>query len=191
MIFYNANITPFVGYSNDSGNTIVRDTFIDIINSINYMEIENGEGFYIASTPSGTFINSNSDKNWTKIDKMNFRNNSFYSRKTGFAIENSSNLNTLKIFNYSNEFNIGINRNAISQNTISIYPNPTQNILNIQANEALLKNNTNVQVINANGQLFTVKLNNSQIDISHLAQGFYCLIINSENENYMLNFVKE
>lgn len=191
MIFYNELVTPFVGYTNDSGNTIVRDTFIDIITSINYLELENGDGFYVVCTPSGTYINTNADKNWTKLDQMNFNKVFFSNRKNGFAVENGSNLNDLKLFKYSGEFNIGLLENIAIPNTISVFPNPAKSILNIDVEQGILEKATSMKVVSVNGQIFNLHGINKTIDISSLKQGVYCLIINSEKGVYKINFVKE
>jgi len=106
---------------------------------------------------------------------------------TGFMYKDS--LYILK--NLPCDYSSGMNELMAGNHTISLFPNPSKNILNIQADEKKLKSIINIQIVNANGQNFAAKTKNSQIDISQLTQGLYFLIVNTENGNYKLSFVKE
>ncbi|RZN78715.1 MAG: T9SS type A sorting domain-containing protein, partial [Winogradskyella sp.] len=70
--------------------------------------------------------------------------------------------------------------------TLSIYPNPTNQILNIQG----LKTSENIEVYNISGQkLFTktIDLSKNTIDVSQLSAGLYFLKINDES----IKFIKQ
>jgi hypothetical protein len=165
--------------------------------SLEYAKPTNNKaGFYIlnysiSSIIKGTAYSKDNGQTWVdNIDNTYLQTIDFYDAENGVACSGADANLTSKIY-YFTGLPTAINDENHNITSISIYPNPTQNILNLQADESLLKDITDIQIINSNGQMFTVKPNNSQIDIRHLAQGFYCLIINSENGNYKLNFVKD
>ena len=72
---------------------------------------------------------------------------------------------------YSTFENIG----EVSENGISIYPNPAHDIINIITEEAVIS----VEIIDISGKI-VAQTTNSSIDISHLHKGFYLVKINTE-----------
>ncbi len=70
-----------------------------------------------------------------------------------------------------------------------IYPNPTTNILNIDASTPI----TNVEIINILGQVIISKRETtiSQIDVSELSTGNYFIKVTSDNNTDVLQFVKK
>ena len=70
-----------------------------------------------------------------------------------------------------------------------IYPNPTTNILNINASTPI----TNVEIINILGQVLMSKSDTTilQIDVSELSIGNYFIKVTSENNTDVLQFVKK
>ncbi|KAA5533682.1 T9SS type A sorting domain-containing protein [Taibaiella lutea] len=85
---------------------------------------------------------------------------------------------------YSNLVSAFIN----TKQSVSIYPNPVNTILNIRT-----ENTSAVYIYNAAGQLVLTKTidgqNNTGIDVSHLANGIYSLRIGDENEILIKNFI--
>ena len=81
--------------------------------------------------------------------------------------------------------------------TVSIYPNPVENVLNIEiANNNDAK--TTFKIISIVGQVFCTKpvdcnksATHSTIDISTLPQGVYLLEVTSENGKVVSKFVKQ
>ncbi len=78
---------------------------------------------------------------------------------------------------YENLSPLGVNENALTN--FSIYPNPTNGILNIQSQ----KNTVQIDVINSLGQLVLTNTEKSSIDMATLAKGLYILKIIDENGN--------
>ena len=76
---------------------------------------------------------------------------------------------------------VGINENSISSNNLSIYPNPTSNILNIKMNAS---NTATAKLININGQVvYTENVANkinATINMNAFAKGIYTLQIVSD-----------
>jgi len=72
--------------------------------------------------------------------------------------------------------------------SISIYPNPVQNILNVNASKEVLK----IEVFNILGQKMLSKENSSTVDISNLNKGVYITKIFQENDVISTKrFIKE
>ncbi|MGB3453520.1 MAG: T9SS type A sorting domain-containing protein [Moheibacter sp.] len=66
-----------------------------------------------------------------------------------------------------------------NRTNFTIYPNPTNGLLNIQSNEKIIK----IEVMNLLGQTLLNFSNADKIDISHLSKGIYLLKIRDIEEN--------
>ncbi|GAB4158542.1 MAG: hypothetical protein Tsb0033_11900 [Winogradskyella sp.] len=78
-----------------------------------------------------------------------------------------------------------------NQNTVSIYPNPANTVLNINFSDNLISDETVMSIYNIRGQLIksiskTTDSNFSKINISDLNSGFYILRIDSEGGKKIL-----
>ncbi len=85
------------------------------------------------------------------------------------------------LFLQENEFNFNLN----------IYPNPTQNILNITQNS---NSKLSIEIMNIEGRLihsFTSSEKNIQKDVSGFANGMYFINVKSETGNAIYKLVKE
>ena len=80
----------------------------------------------------------------------------------------------------------GINE-VTSENTLSIYPNPAQNILNIEN----VKNNAEVSIIDISGKTVMSIRSTKNIDISNLAKGMYCVKVIDNKTVIVKRFIKE
>jgi chitodextrinase len=73
--------------------------------------------------------------------------------------------------------------------TISLYPNPTREVLNVETNSA---STLNYSVINYLGQVIkTGKIENNLINVSHLNSGIYILEVNDGQKSVTKKFIKE
>lgn len=72
----------------------------------------------------------------------------------------------------------------------SIYPNPTNNILNIIGN-GIVPNSTQINVYNTLGQIVLSTSYTNQIDISSLSSGLYFLNIKYNSNNKILKIIKQ
>lgn len=74
-----------------------------------------------------------------------------------------------------------------NMNELSIYPNPTNNLLNIQSSTQI----QSVEVLNIQGQLVIKEGNVNQINVSSLTNGVYMIRIATDNGVKVQKFVKE
>lgn len=76
----------------------------------------------------------------------------------------------------TNGNSVGIPSNPAQQNTVSVYPNPAQDFINIQCDEI---NSINIHIYDVSGKLMkTIEINNQQLNtlnISDLQNGLYYL----------------
>ena len=78
---------------------------------------------------------------------------------------------------------------SLAQEGLVIYPNPTANILNLDAATPI----SNVEIVNVLGQVLVSKSSNStisNIDVSALSIGNYFIKVTSENNTKVLQFLK-
>lgn len=81
-----------------------------------------------------------------------------------------------------------VEENPSLENTLLIYPNPVQDILNITTDEKIEQ----VQVVNLSGKiLLTVAEGNTAIDVGHLKSGVYLVKIQTAKNSFIRKFEKE
>jgi hypothetical protein len=80
---------------------------------------------------------------------------------------------------------VGIKNKTLVQSSISVFPNPAINEINIKASEKI----KTVSIINQQGKVFT-KSTQQNINIENLAAGIYYAIIETEKEKVTKKFVK-
>ena len=75
-----------------------------------------------------------------------------------------------------------------SLNTVSVYPNPTKNVLNISG----IDNLQSYRIFNLLGKeiLAKTEIQNNSIDVSNLKKGVYFITIKDENNTYTKKFIK-
>ncbi len=164
-------------------------TFKDIV-TISFAKSfdKDKSGYLIAGTSQGAIYSSDKGRTWKNFDYSPHKFLTFYDRNNGLSYSPRNN-GGLGLRLFTGEF-LNINRSP-SPLAISVFPNPTQNILNINIEDDILKKTIGIQVVSVNGQVFNLLGINKTIDISYLKQGVYCLVINSEKGVYKINFVKE
>ncbi|MFD1552062.1 hypothetical protein DNU06_00820 [Putridiphycobacter roseus] len=92
------------------------------------------------------------------------------------------------IIKFSTVANAGI-KDLGENSAIKLYPNPVQNLLNIELPEEKIKQ---VAVYSISGQLVKpIFINNNTIDVSALKAGIYILTIKTETAVYTNRFVKQ
>jgi len=102
---------------------------------------------------------------------------------TTCAIGNFSEVYTLTV-----EGVLGLNDQSIEG--LVIYPNPTANILNLDAATPI----SNVEIVNVLGQVLIFESSNStisNIDVSALSKGTYFIKVTSDNNAKVLQFLKK
>ncbi|MGB3464913.1 MAG: GEVED domain-containing protein, partial [Cyclobacteriaceae bacterium] len=116
--------------------------------------------------------------------KLRFRGTTGSSWQSDMAIDNISFNATL-----ANSLNTILEENIAEAFTVEVYPIPaTGNILNVQGNRESLQ----YQIVSVSGQQMSFgKVENSQIDISRLANGVYMLKVVSGVESKNIRFIKK
>lgn len=82
----------------------------------------------------------------------------------------------------------------LSENTIIIYPNPTEGILKIEIKERGQTGNQSITVYDSNGGLIrntAITSSITEIDLSNCANGIYVLIISYNNETSTWKILKK
>lgn len=80
---------------------------------------------------------------------------------------------------------VGIKNTALVQSSISIFPNPTVNEINIKASEKI----KTISIVDQHGKVFT-KTTQQKINVEDLASGTYYAIIETEKEKVTKRFIK-
>ncbi len=77
----------------------------------------------------------------------------------------------------------------------SVFPNPSNNTINILTGNNFNEKNIGLQLLNSMGQIVykssDEKFSQKTIDISKLSVGLYFLVVNTEKENYTIKVVKQ
>jgi hypothetical protein len=80
---------------------------------------------------------------------------------------------------------VGIEEDILSENEISIYPNPASTILNIEANV-----NYSMLLVDVMGNIIVDQKADTQLDVSHLKTGVYFIQFSGDKFSKILKFVK-
>ncbi|WP_291122729.1 T9SS-dependent choice-of-anchor J family protein [Empedobacter sp. UBA7620] len=101
-------------------------------------------------------------------------------------------------YDVSDQFRIGIDNVSVeaatlavseaSKTKVSVYPNPTSDVLNIKS----LENVKSVEIFDLTGKKANIViLNNGVVDVRNLAKGAYILKVNSDNGSTSHKFIKK
>jgi|GEM_PF-6534775 len=78
---------------------------------------------------------------------------------------------------------------VLEKKVISVFPNPAVSKIQLALTSGL---SSNVQIFNQTGSLVAeVSYNGEAIDVSHLKNGFYFMLISVKNESFSANFIKQ
>ncbi len=93
-------------------------------------------------------------------------------------------------YNYNSTITLGTNQYEIANTTITVFPNPTTSILNIDFSNAVTIDK--VVVVDATGKtVLQQNQNTSQINVENLTAGLYIIEAFSGNEKFTSKFVKK
>jgi hypothetical protein len=134
-----------------------------------------------------SYFSLDSGATWKTMENFNSINNvDFFNAEIGIA----SSLNTDNRIMYFEGLPTSIKR-IDSRNTISVYPNPATNKLNLVF-EGNMPKNLIANIFDSKGSLVKSEtIIDNEINITNLAQGLYLLSIESEGKRYNSKFVKE
>jgi hypothetical protein len=132
----------------------------------------------IIAVPEGTAFTNEAGSSPTSLGGVNY-----YS----ITLDNEYNIDS---FNYMDDFFVlepiaGVNDNAAFE--FSIFPNPSNGIINIQSEIAIEELN----IYSLQGILIESKMNIDRIDISHLSSGIYFIEALSEKRKSVQKLIKK
>ena len=152
---------------------------------------------YICTTKSGLVYATNTNSNSftiTPVTSYPFRN----PQKVFF---NPYNINEVWVTSFGNGIKMGttniptaISENNFNNNEFTIYPNPTNNILNIVLSENIDVNKIIIyDVTGKEIKSVSIKINSKDIqtDVSSLPKGIYLLTLQSDKMKYSKTFIVE
>ncbi|WP_187478085.1 T9SS type A sorting domain-containing protein [Amniculibacterium sp. G2-70] len=109
---------------------------------------------------------------------------------TGNTVANQSGFDDI-IVKFSNATLLGVDdlkdNASIENQLISVYPNPTTDILNIKTKDKL----KSVSVFDMSGKKMDVKLNGTSVDVKALRSGAYMISVETNKESQSLKFIKK
>lgn len=140
-------------------------------------------------------------QNWTTVSHTVYINAGTYNFGI-FAQTGGWNINWWQITQQSNaaartsaelEGTAILTSNTLEQSaSINVFPNPAQDVLNVQLPESYDAGSGEARIINSTGKvLLKGKLNNGQLNISKLPQGLYTIQIGSGETIISQRFIKE
>lgn len=97
-----------------------------------------------------------------------------------------TNTEITQLFNETNPITTSVNETQMENNSIKIYPNPTNSILNVE-----VKEQTQISIVNILGEIVKIEpiSGSSKLDISNLNAGVY--FIRDSNTRKAVKFIKE
>jgi photosystem II stability/assembly factor-like uncharacterized protein len=166
-----------------------------------------GAMHYIPNTPStyimtghnnfgsgapGTYITYNSGRNWAQLDNTRILSLSFNSKGQGLgACCNNTWFGTAgRLFRWA--FQLPVSTAELSNNIFfSINPNPTQDVLNLQFEDALNVDAFDARISDVAGKVvFQTKTSDKQLIIKHLQSGIYFLTVKIKDKIGVVKFIK-
>ncbi|MFZ1688283.1 MAG: T9SS type A sorting domain-containing protein [Flavobacteriales bacterium] len=90
--------------------------------------------------------------------------------------------------------NTGINDTAADEDALSIFPNPTTGLVTLRHPGSTIGSKMDVRVMDALGNVVltsVLKATESQLDLSHLPSGFYCVLTGTDGEVLVGRVVRE
>ncbi len=170
-----------IGLSNTQ--TIPANTWVTV--SFTY-SITTGD--FTWTMPEGTFTFNNA--NYTKIPGLNAPNQVAYGNTTalGNAVVNTSAFDNVSVqFANSSTLAVGETQLDLSKLSVSIYPNPTSDILNIKSDSKINK----VEIFDMSGRNMKVSLKGNMVDVKHLPVGNYIINIETKEGKTSEKFIKK
>ena len=116
----------------------------------------------------------------------------FVSKGVVYVIDQSENIQhkftaSVSPGNFAFDYTTVIATEDIKTIDVKLAPNPATHSITIQSDKIW----TSLELINAIGQKIKLNLNQNQIDISTLSNGFYTLKGKNNSEIFQTNFVKQ
>ena len=163
------------------------DSFLTIILTINMVDVsvQQNDAELMATGPKAIFQWLDCNNSYAPIDGAESR--SFTASENGdYAVQITSKgcIDTSACYNVST-----VAMEELSQNVISIYPNPASEQLTIQMDNLTMES---VQILGPTGQVVnTPYMYQNTIDLGNLSKGMYLIQIQTEQGIFLKKFFKE
>ncbi|NRS88475.1 O-glycosyl hydrolase [Flavobacterium sp. 7E] len=168
----------------------------------------NGQNVYLWSCD-----NSNQNQQWKKVDmgsgyfRLEKRNASGFSLDGGSGGKNGQNVALYDSSSTSQNLQWSITEitttaakttaakiSSSEQNTLSIYPNPVEDVLTLDVKENDIKTNSKVNIYDNSGLLvksFEFDASNPSLSVKELKAGLYFIHVEGSYKNYTNKFIKK
>lgn len=144
----------------------------------------------------GTVISYDYGKNWELIDNTSLVAIDFLDDKTGYGscCKNSSEAANGQIHKWNLELPTSTIE-VVQSEKVTIAPNPVSNYLIISLNNEFQSEDLSIEIISANGQLFSITEVKSDepinLQMTNLPSGFYTLRIKGNRKSVIKKFIKQ
>ena len=200
----NLPISDYKWYYNDtlissSSSVDVIDTGYYVLEIIDHLNRLQSDTFYvnfnsfvldnITKTDTSLRTTSNVKVNWYSNSIFKEYTSNFSPNETGFYYYSIDTLNCTYFSDtvYFEKSTLSL-ENITTDNSISIYPNPVEEFLNINLNDYDI---AHVTIIDALGKVVLKTIFTNKVDVSIMNKGVYTLILSSENgASEFLRFIK-
>lgn len=180
--------------STDNGTTWTKQSN-EIVKNIYYSKTHKG-GLVAVNRPDvnsgfGVYYTSNSGAEWKKIDSQDLDDVSASSYDVAFNGDQALlyiGSDDLGLVTYNLTFeDLGTNDSPISKNKLSVYPNPTSDVINIKTDKKI----NNAVIYDASGKVVKTATKNL-ISVSDLQNGVYFVVVNLADQTaFSTKFIKK
>jgi hypothetical protein len=179
-----SGVATFASFGNLGTNTYPANTWVTV--SLAYNKTN---GSFYFTTPQGTYSVTSVTAPAALIPNLTATEADFYViNATGNTVTNTAVFDNIQ-FQFGTTATLGTSESNDLMNSlsISVYPNPTTDILNIKADSKIKA----VSVIDITGRKVDVKLNGNTVDVKHLSAGTYLLSVETVNGIVTEKFIKK
>ena len=169
----------------DGGTTWTTGSTLTQTNSITYVPGTTGTLIAVGNG-TGSSISYNGGTTWTTIESANsFVSVSALNMVTVWGGSFNTNIFSGGVYKLSPL--LATQENQVKNNTITIYPNPTTDILNIKTDEKI----KSVNIVDMTGRLLDVKFSENKVDVKDLESGAYIINVETAKGRSTEKFIKK
>lgn len=181
LTLISTGVTSYYSITLTQTNTYPANTWVTV--SFTY---DKTTGAYSWITPEGTFTFSNTSYSLSPgLDPVEY--DFISSTLTGNAVANIAGVDNLSL-QYISSASLGVQDVKVIKNVeVSVFPNPTSDILNIQTDSKI----NAVSVVDLTGRKLDVKLEGNRVDVQNLPSGTYLINIETKDGVSTEKFIKK
>jgi photosystem II stability/assembly factor-like uncharacterized protein len=189
---------PSISFAtNDGGNNWIEGAPQSTTGAIHYIPKTAGTfiltgHFNFGSGAAGTYITYNFGRNWAQLDNTRILSLSFNSKGQGLgACCNNTWFGTAgRLFRWTFQLPVPTVEDYTNA-FFSISPNPTQDVLTLQFEDALQRENIHAQIADITGRIvYKANIADKKLTVSHLSKGIYFLTLKTKDKIGITKFIK-